>query len=148
MKQLEDILNDFTLETVEHDFNGNMKLVEKFGHLISENSTPVQIQLEGIDYQLKYRGILSEVFYLSIRRRFKIEIRIQEEFGGESMFHRELVLRGKYQLKNIGGGRVEVLPGSPYSKFGNSIRTYYQPDSLPPLDEEFVAFSLSEFLKS
>jgi len=146
MKKLTDILEDFTLESVENDFRINLKLVEDFGHLVAEKSVLSDIQLQEIDYQLKYRGSLNDIFYLSIGRIFLVKIQIKDESGQESLFERKLALKGIYHLKNAGNGEVEVLFSSPYSKFGNSIRKYYLPDETAQPDPEFQNFLPEEFM--
>lgn len=147
MKKLTDILDDYSLESVRNDFQNNLKLAENFGHLIAENSTASQINLDNSDFQVKYRGKINDRFHLSIRRFFHIQIHIKEEDSEDVLFERNLVLKGRYHLKNTGEGFVEILTSSPYSKFGNTIRKILQPEELSTLDSEFVDFSLEDFQK-
>ena len=148
MKRLEDILEDYSLESIQNDFQKNLKLVENFGHLIAENSFPAQIKLEGTDFRVKYSGDLKDRFLLSIRRYFRIRILIKEESLEEILFERDLVLQGRYHLKYLDQGRVEILTSSPYSKFGNIIRKISKPEDISSLDAEFVDFSIDAFLGS
>lgn len=148
MKKINDILEDYTLDSIKKDFQNNLKLVEDFGHLVAEKSIPSQIQLEGTDLQTKYRGNLQDRFHFSIRRFFRVQILIKEESFDEVLFERDLVLKGRYHLKNIGNGAVEILSSSPYSKFGNVIRKITKPDDLSILDDEFKDFTTEEFEKS
>lgn len=147
MKKLTDLLEDFTLKSIEEDFQANLKLVEDFGHLVAENSFPKSIQLKEIAYELNYRGNLKDVFLLSIRRIFFVKILIKEQSGQESMFERKLAFKGKYHLKNISNGEVEILSSSPYSKYGNTIRKFSKPEERSiQVDTEFRDFLLDDFL--
>lgn len=147
MRQLVDLLEDFTLTSAEKDFKSKPKHVEDFGHLIAEESVVSGIELREIKYKLKYRGNLNNIFYLSIRRIFFAKILIKDESGTESLFEREIALKGKYHLKKIGNGEIEILSSSPYSKFGNTIRKLSKPEDTPQLEVGFMDFSLEEFLK-
>ena len=146
MKKLTDILDDYSLESIRNDFQNNLKLVENFGHLIAENSFPSSIHIEGTDFQVKYRGNLKGRFHLSILRFFRIKILIKEESLEEILFERDLVLKGRYHLKNIDEGFVEVLTSSPYSKFGNTVRKISKPQNISIFDAEFNDFSIETFL--
>lgn len=145
MKKLTNILEDYSLESIKKDFQHNLKLAENFGHLVAEDSFASQIEIEGVDFQIKYRGDLNERFHLSIRRFFRIKIRIKEESLEEVLFDRSLVLKGRYHLKNIRNGEVEILTSSPYSKFSNTIRKIVKPGELSNLDAEFSDFSPEGF---
>jgi len=146
MKKLTDLLEDFTIKSIEEEFHANLKLVEDFGHLVAENSFPKSIQLKEIAYELKYRGNLKNVFLLSIRRIFFAKILIKEQSGQERIFKRKLALKGKYHLKNISNGEVEILTSSPYSKYGNTIRKFSKPEEGSILaDVEFNDFLLDDF---
>lgn len=147
MKKLASLLDDFSLKSIERDFKNNLKIVEDFGHLIAEESILSTILLQELDYQVRYRGNINDIFFLSIKRIFLTKMTITEGSGKESLFEGKLALKGKYHLKNIGNGEVEILSSSPYSKFGNTIRKFSKPGEDSQVDTEFMDFSVEEFLK-
>lgn len=148
MKKLVDLSEVFTLKSIQEEFVKNPKMVEYFGYLIAENSIITNIQLQEIEYQQKYSGDLKDIFYLIIMRIFFAKISIQEKSGKEGLFEETLVLKGKYHLRNIGNGEVEILTSSPYSKFGNAIRNLYKYEkSSIQLDEKMKDFSIKQFLE-
>lgn len=146
MKKLVDLLEVYTLKSIQKEFVKNPKMLEDFGYLIAENSIITNVQLQEIEYQQKYSGNLKDIFYLIITRIFFAKISIQEKSGEEGLFKETLVLKGKYRLRNIGNGEVEILTSSPYSKFGNAIRNLYKYEKNSiHLDEKMKDFSIKQF---
>lgn len=149
MKRLVDLLEEYSLKSIESIFIKNPKTVEDFGFLIAENSTVSNIQLKETDFRQRFSGNISDVFFLVIRRAFLAEVEIEDNSGAKSVFNEDLVIKGKYHLKNIGNGAVEVLTSSPYSKFGNIIRKIYKPEAgRLQTDMDYIDFTVDEFLNS
>ncbi len=149
MKKLVEILEEYSLKSIETIFVRNPKIVEDFGFLIADNSTVSKIRLKETDFMQRFSGNISDVFFLVIRREFFAEVEIEEMSGEKSVFHEKLVIKGKYHLKNIGDGAVQILTSSPYSKSGNIIRKIYKPESASlQSDMDYTDFSMEQFLMS